>query len=173
MVEQVVGRGELHAPSTSHVGCCSRPVVAMLELDDAGHLQDVAVATMASAAPAALHGVMAKMGEDGLEKEVAWVVGLCLLYHWREGPGLPREDKGGHACCLGRRILGPNLAQGWVESDASVRLRRTAGVCHNRQLIRSDQVGCVMRYGVDIFLLSSWEPQEEAMMNISARFSLS
>jgi hypothetical protein len=30
-----------------------------------------------------------------------------------------------------------------------------------------------MWYGVDIFSLSSWEPQEEGMMNIAARFSLS
>jgi hypothetical protein len=87
----------------------------------------VAVATTASAALAALHGVAAEMGEEGLEKGVAWVVGLCLLYHWREGPRLPREDKGGRARCLGRHILGPNLGQGWVESDASVWLRRTAG----------------------------------------------
>jgi hypothetical protein len=28
-------------------------------------------------------------------------------------------------------------------------------------------------YGVDIFSPSSWEPQEEGMMNIAARFSLS
>jgi hypothetical protein len=31
----------------------------------------------------------------------------------------------------------------------------------------------VMRYGVDIFSPSSWEPQEEGMMNKAARFSLS
>jgi hypothetical protein len=31
----------------------------------------------------------------------------------------------------------------------------------------------MMRYGVDIFSPSSWEPQEEGMMNIAARFSLS
>jgi hypothetical protein len=31
----------------------------------------------------------------------------------------------------------------------------------------------VMRYDVDIFSPSSWEPQEEGMMNIAARFSLS
>jgi hypothetical protein len=151
MVEQVVGRSELHAPSASHVGCYSWPVVAMLELDAAGHLRDVAVATAASAAPAALHGMAVEMGEEGLEKGVAWVVGLCLLYHWRESPGLPREDKEGRARCLGRRILGPNLGQGWVESDASVRLRRTAGACHNGQPIWSDQVGharmvCVARW---------------------------
>jgi hypothetical protein len=30
-----------------------------------------------------------------------------------------------------------------------------------------------MRYGVDSFSPSSWEPQEEGMMNIAARFSLS
>jgi hypothetical protein len=30
----------------------------------------------------------------------------------------------------------------------------------------------LMRYGVDSFLPSSWEPQEEGMMNIAARFSL-
>jgi hypothetical protein len=30
-----------------------------------------------------------------------------------------------------------------------------------------------MRHGVDSFSLSSWEPQEEGMMNIAARFSLS
>jgi hypothetical protein len=34
-------------------------------------------------------------------------------------------------------------------------------------------LGTVMRYGVDIFSPSSWEPQEEGMMNIAARFSLS
>jgi hypothetical protein len=28
----------------------------------------------------------------------------------------------------------------------------------------------MMRYGVDIFLPSSWEPQEEGMMSIAARF---
>jgi hypothetical protein len=34
--------------------------------------------------------------------------------------------------------------------------------------------GCsLMRYGVDSFSPSSWEPQEEGMMNIAARFSLS
>jgi hypothetical protein len=33
--------------------------------------------------------------------------------------------------------------------------------------------GQVMRYGVDSFSPSSWEPQEEGMMNIAARFSLS
>jgi hypothetical protein len=31
----------------------------------------------------------------------------------------------------------------------------------------------LMRYGGDIFSPSSWEPQEEGMMNIAARFSLS
>jgi hypothetical protein len=31
----------------------------------------------------------------------------------------------------------------------------------------------LMRYGVDSFSPSSWEPQEEGMMNIAARFSLS
>jgi hypothetical protein len=31
----------------------------------------------------------------------------------------------------------------------------------------------VMWYGVDSFSPSSWEPQEEGMMNIAARFSLS
>jgi hypothetical protein len=31
----------------------------------------------------------------------------------------------------------------------------------------------LMRYGVDIFSPSSWEPQEEGMMSIAARFSLS
>jgi ribonuclease HI len=31
----------------------------------------------------------------------------------------------------------------------------------------------LMRYGVDCFSPSSWEPQEEGMMNIAARFSLS
>jgi hypothetical protein len=31
----------------------------------------------------------------------------------------------------------------------------------------------LMQYGVDIFSLSSWEPHEEGMMNIAARFSLS
>jgi hypothetical protein len=30
-----------------------------------------------------------------------------------------------------------------------------------------------MRYGVDSFSPSSWEPQEEGMMNIAAKFSLS
>jgi hypothetical protein len=30
-----------------------------------------------------------------------------------------------------------------------------------------------MRYGVDSFSPSSWEPQEEGMMNIAARLSLS
>jgi hypothetical protein len=30
-----------------------------------------------------------------------------------------------------------------------------------------------MQYGVDSFSLSSWEPQEEDMMNIATRFSLS
>jgi hypothetical protein len=30
-----------------------------------------------------------------------------------------------------------------------------------------------MRYGVDSFSPFSWEPQEEGMMNIAARFSLS
>jgi hypothetical protein len=30
-----------------------------------------------------------------------------------------------------------------------------------------------MRHGVDIFSPSSWEPQEEGMMNIAAMFSLS
>jgi hypothetical protein len=33
--------------------------------------------------------------------------------------------------------------------------------------------GWVMRHGVDSFLPSSWKPQEEGMMNIAARFSLS
>jgi hypothetical protein len=33
--------------------------------------------------------------------------------------------------------------------------------------------GDVMRYGVDSFSPSSWEPQEEGLMNIAARFSLS
>jgi hypothetical protein len=31
----------------------------------------------------------------------------------------------------------------------------------------------LMWYGVDSFSPSSWEPQEEGMMNIAARFSLS
>jgi hypothetical protein len=31
----------------------------------------------------------------------------------------------------------------------------------------------LMRYGFDSFSPSSWEPQEEGMMNIAARFSLS
>jgi hypothetical protein len=31
----------------------------------------------------------------------------------------------------------------------------------------------LMRYGVDSFSPSSWEPQEEGMMNIAARFFLS
>jgi hypothetical protein len=30
-----------------------------------------------------------------------------------------------------------------------------------------------MRYGVDSFSSFSWKPQEEGMMNIAARFSLS
>jgi hypothetical protein len=30
--------------------------------------------------------------------------------------------------------------------------------------------GALMRYGGVIFSLSSWEPQEEGMMNIAARF---
>jgi hypothetical protein len=31
----------------------------------------------------------------------------------------------------------------------------------------------VLQYGVDSFSPSSWEPQEEGMINIAARFSLS
>jgi hypothetical protein len=31
----------------------------------------------------------------------------------------------------------------------------------------------LMRYGVDSFSSSNWEPQDEGMMNIAARFSLS
>jgi hypothetical protein len=41
-------------------------------------------------------------------------------------------------------------------------------------MIFPSPVGCrVMRYGVDSFSPSSWEPQEEGMMNIAVRFSLS
>jgi hypothetical protein len=32
--------------------------------------------------------------------------------------------------------------------------------------------GILMRYDVDSFSPSSWEPQEEGMINIAARFSL-
>jgi hypothetical protein len=34
-------------------------------------------------------------------------------------------------------------------------------------------IGPLIRYGVDSFSPSSWEPQEEGMMNIAARFSFS
>jgi hypothetical protein len=40
-------------------------------------------------------------------------------------------------------------------------------ICSNINLMS------MMRYGVDSFSPSSWEPQEEGMMNIAARFSLS
>jgi hypothetical protein len=39
--------------------------------------------------------------------------------------------------------------------------------------VAGDLVDELMRYGVDIFSPSSWEPQEEGMMNIAARFFLS
>jgi hypothetical protein len=45
--------------------------------------------------------------------------------------GGPRVAKGGLVLCPGRCKLGPNLGQGWVVLDTSVRLRRTARARHN------------------------------------------
>jgi hypothetical protein len=124
---------ELHDPSTS------RPVAVVLEVDAAGQRRDVVAATVAPTAKVALPGVAAKMGGKGLEKEVAWVVGLCLLYRRRESSGWLRKDNRGRAHCLGRCKLGPNFSQEWFKPNASVRLRRTTGTRHNGPLIRSEQ----------------------------------
>jgi hypothetical protein len=43
----------------------------------------------------------------------------------------------------------------------------------SRLIAGDSHEGLVMRYGVDSFSPSSWEPQEEGMINIAARFSLS
>jgi hypothetical protein len=64
----------------------------VLEVDAHGQRRDVAAAPAAPIATAAdWHGD----GGEGLEKGVAWIVGLCLLCRWRESPGWPRVDKGG------------------------------------------------------------------------------
>jgi hypothetical protein len=49
----------------------------------------------------------------------------------------------------------------------------TEGACNWQGRHLGPSHGHVMRYGVDSFSPSSWEPQEEGMMNIAARFSLS
>jgi hypothetical protein len=68
-----------------------------------------------------------------LEEEV-WL--MCL---WREGPPSNWADVGGHTRYAGRRKPGPNLSQGWVEPDTSVRMRRTAGAHAADARVRSDR----------------------------------
>jgi hypothetical protein len=46
---------------------------------------------------------------------------------------------------------------------------RIPGSFNHMQII----ISALMRHDVDSFSPSSWEPQEEGMMNIAARFSLS
>jgi hypothetical protein len=77
MVEQVMGRGELDAPSASPIRCCSRQVAAVLEVDAAGQRRDVAAATVASAGTMVLPGVAAEIGGEGLKKRVARGRGLA------------------------------------------------------------------------------------------------
>jgi hypothetical protein len=55
--------------------------------------------------------------------------------------GGPRVDAGGRVRCPGRCNIGPNLGQGWVKPDGSVRMRRTAGEGVGDALVRSDQIG--------------------------------
>jgi hypothetical protein len=47
---------------------------------------------IASVTTAALPGAAVEMGDEGLEKVVAWVVGLYLLCRWWECPGWTREN---------------------------------------------------------------------------------
>jgi hypothetical protein len=63
---------------------------------------------------------------------------ICL---WWEGPPNNWADAGGRARCPGRRKLALNLSRGWVEPDASVWMRRTAGACAATSRIRSNVRG--------------------------------
>jgi hypothetical protein len=90
MVEQVVGTGELHTPSASPVGCCSRTVAAVLEVDGAGQRRDVAA-----------------MGGEGLKKGVAGELTYVFSAAGGRARVGPREDKG--ARCPGQRNIWPKF----------------------------------------------------------------
>jgi hypothetical protein len=96
-----VGSGQRCAPSTSPVHHCSLPVLAKLQVDAACQLRDVAATSVAPAGMAVLAGMAAE--KEARVCRMLWLVGLANYFwgHWREGPGWPRTDAGGRACCPG------------------------------------------------------------------------
>jgi hypothetical protein len=137
-----VGSGHRCAPSTSPVRRCSLPVPAELQVDTVCQRRDVAAASAAAAGTTALAGVAAE--KEARVCRRLWLVELDNYFwgRWREGPRWPRADPRGHARCPGRRKPSPNLGQGWIALDASVRLCRTAGegACDAR--VRSNAFRC-------------------------------
>jgi hypothetical protein len=125
MVEQVVGSGQQCAPSTSLVRGCSLPVPAELQIDAICQWRDVAAASVAPDGTTALAGVAAEKGVRVCR--TLWLVGLAKYFwgHWREGPGWPRADAGGHALSEPTQTWPkflPRIGQaGRVRSDASHR----------------------------------------------------
>jgi hypothetical protein len=73
-----VGRGQLDAPSTSPVRCCSWPVLAVLDVHAGGQRRDVAAALAAPAAMMALPGMEAEMGARVWRRECR--VGLAKAF---------------------------------------------------------------------------------------------
>jgi hypothetical protein len=95
MVEQIVGNGQLDASNASHVCFWLWPVETVLEVDDAGRRPDVAAASAAPVATTALAGMVAEMGGEGLEKELAGGIGQLVSTaggRARDGQGRTRED---------------------------------------------------------------------------------
>jgi hypothetical protein len=91
LVEQVVGRGKLDAPSASPVCCCSQQVAAVLEVDVAGQQRDVAVAMVALAGTTVLSSMAAEIGGESLEKGVAGLANQFSIADERARSGQGRS----------------------------------------------------------------------------------